>query len=368
MKIANLNKTVSKLNKEERVYIASYIGGIAATDEEKCESFYKIKNAIKNNRNGILTHIDMEDFSIAYPDSMMFFKDYFDSYKELCNEEELKNLKYERRYGLLFFAPLIFRNNDLDSLRDYALTFDVAGNELAIIKKQYDNLKFEYTKYDSSDVRSMSNLVKRIEDAVLVDEKTKYDVCDEYGIDNSRLKQCLILSEHTSELNEILLENSFGYYDKLSDLYEIIASCVKNGIQYNGEEIKFSLLDYYYLTMQEPQKFIDLFKNSDIANSDRSVIVTLSNFVRLNKNLGLIVNSEMIANDFKLRFVIDGNETVIDQEVSDQIMDVFGKYNIPKREMMVHIAARRYAAGLPILPLDELRKENSNAFVYKKEV
>ena len=368
MKISEFNKTVSKLTKDERIYLASYIGGIGASDEERLASFEKIKNAVKNNKEGIPTHVDVEDFSIAYPDSMLFFKDYFEFYSKLCTEkEQLDNFCYEQKFALLVFAPLIFRNNDLDSLSEYATTFGVAGKDLALAKKQFGSLKFEYSMYDSSEVYSMNDLVSKVENDILFNGKNKYNICDDYGIDNTRLKQCIVLSEFTSKLNEILLENSFGYYDKLTDLFEIIPTCLRDGINYGDHCIKFGMLDFCYLTKEEPQQFIEYYKTTDEGRKDKEIMALLSNFARNNKYFGMIVNSDMIANDLKLRFIIDGKETIIDKEISDYIISIFEEYHIPKREHLVQMAARRYAAGQPILPLEELRKENGKVLTFKKD-
>lgn len=367
MKFVDLNKTVSKLTKDERIYVGSYIGGIAASDEEKLASFEKIKNAVKSNKEGVFTRVDVEDFSIAYPDSMMFFNDYYSSILELCSEEEKQNIIYEKRFTLLIFAPIIFRDNDLDKLKDYAVSFSVTGGELAVAKKQFESLKFEYSTYDSSDVYSMSSLVSKIENDILFDEKTKYDIYDDYGIDNSRLKQCIVLSEYKDKLNEMLLENSFGYYDKLSELFEIIPTCLREGINFNDQNIKFNMLDFAYLTKEEPQQFIDYYKLTEEAHGDKQMMALLSNFARNNKYLGMNVNSKMIAQDFKLRFIINDVETVIDQDKADYIIGIFEQYNIPKKEYLVQMAARRYAAGLPILPLEELRKEKGKVLSYIKD-
>ena len=92
-----------------------------------------------------------------------------------------------------------------------------------------------------------------------------------------------ILSEYKDKLNEMLLENSFGYYDKLSELFEIIPTCLREGINFNDQNIKFNMLDFAYLTKEEPQQFIDYYKLTDEAHGDKQMMALLSNFARNNK-------------------------------------------------------------------------------------
>ena len=41
-------------------------------------------------------------------------------------------------------------------------------------------------------------------------------------------------------------------------------------------------------------------------------------------------------------------------------MNEFEEHNIPKRDYLVQLAARRCAVGLPIFPIEEIRKEKSS--------
>ena len=299
----------------------------------------------------------MEDFAISYPESMNYFADYYASYNALCNEEESELSFIERKYGLLVFAPMIIIEDDKEATLANGEKFDASGSDLSSLRKQYKNLVNKVQKYNSSDVLSLITLVNHIEDDILLENKNKYQIFRDYGITSERFDQCVLLSQYKDKLEEILLENSFGYYDKLTELCELIPYFLKNGIQYGDENIRFTLLDYYYLTGEKVPEFIDKFKRTHIAKNEQEVMKKLNVLKNNEFSLGNVyVDSETMANS-GIKVSIAGHEQVVDFNFAEKIMGLFKEFNIPVRDSLVQIAAVRCAKGQPILPIEDLRRE-----------
>lgn len=368
MKISEFRKTMSNLVDYEKKYLSTFVGGVSATKEEKENSLKIINEAINNNKNGVLTHVDVEEFAIAYPESMNLFEAYYTSYNALSNDKDKKLSNIERRYGLLIFAPMIIVENDKDATLENAKKFGANGSDLGFLRTQYKGLFGMIKECDSSNILSLFTLVKNIEDDILFENKTKYQIFNDYNIDSKRLEQCILLSQYKDKLKEILLENSFGYYDNLSELFEMVPHFLKNGIQYGDDNIKFTLLDWYYLTGEDVKKFIDEYKHIYIAKNEQDVMNELN---KLKNNMFYLGRSHETCESM-VNSGIKVNEQVVDLEFSKKLMSIFTEFNIPVRDALVQIATSRYSNGLPILPIEELRKdkvqckEKEKVLVYSK--
>lgn len=363
MKIVEINKYLSCLNRKEKEYLKQYIGGFSTSDDKKKEILSFIRTAINLTKNHEYTHVDVELFAKSYPESIYLFREYFDTHLNNCdNKVLLQNALFERKIGLLIFAPLIV--DDESNISKYLEILNTDLKEMKIVLDHYKEIyKVNDKKAKPEDKRK--KVAKSIEKSVFNFDISKDKYCKKYKISEEYYDECLKLSDRYDEIINIFKqkEEEVAY---LVELFKLIPEYLATGIEIDDDVINFTILDYYYLTEKSPRKFMNICRTNVNENEFHDDIKVLATFFSGNSDLGTSMDKERLVNNSS-RYIIGGRVETITEKMADDILSIFDECNIPKKAFLIEIAVKRYLKGQAILPLNELKKREKEKVLINKQ-
>ena len=375
------------LTEEEKQLFTSIIGGIDVSSEKKKESLNKIKNAIHFNRIGRPTDLDLECFAYGYPESINLFKEYFRSYEgawygstiALIKEFEghtvqgafslkKQQISIMKRITLLTFIPELI--NEDNSICDYMDLLGITPYELISTLRYYRSGFVDAPKNASElSVYCNDDMIRIIEDSVFNKRIRGKRFCKKYSVDDKVYTNCVNASVHCADIINEFQNIEDDEYDYMLELFEIISEYAVNGIEIDGVKVKFTLLDYCNFTDKSFREFISFCREIRNSPENKKKFQDICAFFGRAKSLYTedIVEKKSYL-DRKTKYIINGEETLIDEEAVDYIFKSFDEHSVPKYNILLNIASRRYAMKLPIFPfgLKSLKKDNPEKVLVKE--
>ena len=368
------------------------IGGIPVNKEEKEINLAIIKEAIIKNNNGIKTNIEREVFAKSYPESLNYVKEYYDSLLNVSaiNSTGWKNHRYtskekslrlwkrklenEKKITIMIYAPILVESDS--KLKEYVNTFGITLNDISNILNHYKliesetNLRIKNLKDDNTKYK----MAKIIANEVFNNNMRKEDICKKYKIGTKAFDSYINLLKEIDEkeYNKLIIklkDNDDNYYQFLSVLVEKLGNYINKGIEVREEKIPFTMLDYYCITKITPNKLLGYIKRVNFTSKEESINKSyLTHFLNKNKNVGPFVTTEKLINQ-GIVFIIKDKIIEIDENISDEVLELLSKEQIPLNHRIVYSAFQRYARGYPILPLkeNELKKEQQEESTKNKK-
>lgn len=358
------------------------IGGIPVNKEEKEINLAIIKEAINKNNNGIKTNIEREVFAKSYPESLNYVKEYYDSllnvsainstgwknHRYTSKEKSLRlwkrKLEHEKKLTVMIYAPILIETDT--KLKEYVNIFGITLKDISNILNHYKIIRSEIkiTIKDFQEDNSKYEMAQIIANEVFNNNMKKDDICKKYKIGPQTFDNYIKLLKETDEkeYNKIikkLKDNDDNYYQFLSILVEKIGNYINKGIEVEEEKIPFTMLDYYCITKIPPNKLLGYIKRVNFTSKEESINKSyLTHFLVKNKDVGPFVTTEKLINQ-GIVFIIKDKIIEIDEKISDEVLELLSKEQIPLNHRIVYSALQRYARGYPILPLKgyELKEE-----------
>ena len=135
---------------------------------------------------------------------------------------------------------------------------------------------------------------------------------------------------------------------------------IPNGVSINEEDkIKFTMLDYYTITPQNPKTILENLKLLNSTSKEDSIKrAKVKSYLQANSNQGPTVNKEYYQKN-KVKLITSNGEFDM-LEYFDQIHETFENYNIPSYSKLYQTALSRLSRNQPILPLktqEEVKEE-----------
>lgn len=364
MRISDIDSSLNRMAIEELKYLRKYIGKYREKDIDRKQALESIRKAVMINKSNEYLHIDVELFSYAYPESINYFKDYFDYYSRNCKTQMLKKTaKLERKIGLLMFVPLF--KLDPDYFNEYAEKLGSNTSEMLEIINFYDkNLANEKVdeKTKLAEKRKKFNSIKR---NVLKFDLAKVQICDKCGITEDEFNECISLFDKKGEVSYKLNENEKEYL-YLKELSSAFIDFLVEGKEVDGHNMDFTILDYYSLTDVSPSRFKLIFRENfsedDFIERDR----LMSTFFSRYYDLGCTLRKEYFVNT-KIRYPDKDDFSIVSEEVADYIYNIFDEGDVPKKRTLLEVAMRRYYHNQPILPFIDFKNEKKDKVFVKKQ-
>ncbi len=211
-------------------------------------------------------------------------------------------------------------------------------NQYLKIKEKIVSLKTEEQNFKEQGLRSILRLISN-------SDLSFEEFCELYQVNITTLKSMMkrgkaldypLFTQAKCKFEEKRAE-SVEIYSAIAQ--EVFNYCQK-GINYNNQIIKFTILDYYCLTLERPGMLWHKTSRSGYVKNNWE-------FPFLNESY----ESPTVALDvFKsYQRTVDG--IVINQDMIDEVYEFLAQNEIPVTFKSLDIALTRYVRGIPILPL-----------------
>lgn len=367
----------------------SLIGGVSVTEEEKEKNLNAIKEAIiKNNQGEEPTKISNEIFAKSYPESLELVKEYYDSlyYTKVAhitvwdgqkyinkNKEAASyrtSIKRDMLDTLVIFAPELIGKEIIEIKRK----FNISTNEVAALLNNYKKIMEHVKKIkDLGEKQEKYHVAKTFYEEIVINGMTKQEFCNQYKISINSLDKHVELLKGIDEriyqeVKDTLGGNSTKRYYGLKELILEMGKYCKNKIQVDTPtgviEMPFTMLDYYSMTNSSPDKLIDFINNPrnfnlNINTNDEIMYKNcIRKFLYANKNIGGFASKEFILKNH-MAIGTSNNMVEMNEEICDELFDLFERERIPKYKKLIEKAFYRYALGKPILPLRLIETEKN---------
>lgn len=360
------------------------IGGITVTSKEKEKNLNKIQEAItKNNQGDETVKISNETFAKSYPESLELVKEYYDSlyHAQVSQLEGWDGVIYIDRQKKATYYQTCIKREMLETLIIFAP--ELIDKEIIEIKNKFNISTIEvssiFNKYkkiiehvttikELGETQEKYHIAKTIYEEIVINGMTKKEFCQEYKISIPSMNKHIELLKEIDErlyqeVKNILEKNSEKRFFILKELILKIGAYCKDKIKVNTqkgvEEIPFTMIDYYSMTNYSPETILDFINKStnftsSIKTKEEEIYINRAKiFLRDNKNIGGIASKEYILKKH-MAAGTSNNIVQMNEEICDEIFDLFEKEGIPKNKVLIEKAFYRYALGKPILPIKEL--------------
>ena len=365
--------------------LESLIGGIVVTPKEKEENLKKIKEAIiENNQGNNPTRISNEIFAESYPESLELVKEYYDSlynaevshivgwdgyrYRDRNQQEKYYrySIKNKMIKTLVIFAPELINKE----IREIKNKFGISTNDVSSFLNNYKRIiKNIKDNKDLDKEQEEYHIARIIYKEIVINGMKKQEFCKEYQISPQSVDHHIELLKEIdetlyNELKFVLEKNVTKRYYSLKELILKIGNYCKDKITINTEigelKIPFTMLDYYSITNYLPEVLLDFIitpKNFNSNNREETIAKNCAKkFLLTYKDIGPCVSKEDILKNHMA--VGKSNKLVeMNEEICDEIFNLFEKEGIPKHKLLIEKAFYRYALEQPIFPLIETEKK-----------
>ena len=179
------------------------------------------------------------------------------------------------------------------------------------------------------------NVLNKLETKIAVEE---FKIKEEVKINES--------NNNTSKVKSMRKKNNFLYR-----VAAVLIGIIFVGNVYTYAAYKENLFSFIVSRIGIIDNYSE--KGEDVNLKEQSLgnDLTLQSYAIDNNNLVVTYNLKLEEKqEYFIELLADESSLIIDGE----------EYHIPKRDYLVQLAARRYAAGLPMFPIMENRKEKSN--------
>lgn len=218
------------------------------------------------------------------------------------------------------------------------------------------------TKEEYKEKRSLYTTIRR---NVMENEFSKIQICKKNNITEDELAECLLLFDSNGVVSNKLNENNIRY-EYLQMLCEDIPKYLASGIDVDGENYEFSVLDYCYLTDLSPKKFKAIFMENITPETTKSCKVDMAKFLYKISDLGCILTRETLISQ-RWAGSTDDIQYLVDEEAVNYIYKLFEENNIDPRPVLLDKAFVRYYKSEPIFPLEEIQYLEKNPVFIKKK-
>lgn len=392
MKMTMEETRVLKLTRDviNRQWFHGCIGGLKVSKSEKEMAILRIKNAMNS---GEFNRITIGDFAKSYPDSLSIVREFF--------SKIIVNYPLQEHY-----LPSEYRHAGFTNESQYKRA--LAEEKRAILEAKsillviYGNILSQYTaeakvnkilKYLDIDLTtfgriinlynvSISNGINAVRDLdinysddiaeiiitdFLKSGGTKEEICSKYKI-GAALFQTFAdkyIERHPESQDTIkkqLIGNSNKRYNYMNNLIIKIADYINQGIIIDSVKLPFTMLDYISLTDMNIDTLIEKIKNLKDFDSKEELYASRAvlKFYEKNRNLGRFVNNTETILQQKNVFIIGNTRFEPTEKDIEEIFSLFDEHRIPKTNSLIHIALYRKAKGVPILPLINNEKEETD--------
>lgn len=362
----------------------SLIGGVDVSPEEKAACLELIKQAIiKNNQGNSPMRLSHKVFASSYPDSLSFVKEYYDSLyiAEVVNIKGWDGEKYVNRNQqkvtyrniikrkmletLIIFAPELI-NKEPSEISEM---FAISANEVSSLLNNYRKVFNQVPRIkDLGQEDEKYRLARTIYEEIVINGMRKQEFCQKYKMSAETVDNHIELLKEIDEslyngLQITLGQNSSKRFQELKALTLKIADYSKNKIAVTTStgtfEMPFTMLDYYSLTNYSPKtliEFVNDAKNFDSSNKEEMVKRAVARqMLHAQRTVMPQVSKEQILK-YHMAVGKEGNMVQMNEEICDEIFDLFEREGIPKTKVLIERAFYRYAFGQPILPIKVLEE------------
>lgn len=360
------------------------IGGIIVTPKEKEKNLNKIQEAIiKNNQGKETIKISNETFAKSYPESLELVKEYYDSLYH-AQVSQLRGwdgviyidrqkkatfyqtcIKREMLETLIIFVPELI-DKEIIEIKN---KFNISANEVSSVFNKYKKIIEHVTTIkELGEKQEKYHIAKTIYEEIVINGMTKTKFSQEYKISISSMNKHIELLKEIDErlyqeVKNTIEKNNEKRFLVLKELILKIGAYYKDKIKVNTQkgvvEMPFTILDYYSMTNYSPDTMLNFINKSiefisSIKTKEEEIYKNRAKiFLRDHKNIGGIASKEYILKKHMAAGTRD-NIVQMNEEICDEIFDLFEKEKIPKNKALIEQAFYRYALGKPILPLKQL--------------
>ena len=266
----------------------------------------RLDSIVKSNNVELLSSVNDKLFAKGYPESLFYVSDYYNmlSKNSLNNKHCIFKLKNDRMVTSLIYAPL-FLDNNFDDQEVVSLLGVESGAWIEILQ--------EY-----------KSIIENKNITALIDQK----------------------------INAVCVE-----------LYDRISNYISSNIKCGDVTVKFSMLDYFSSTNIDPEMFRLFLKRAkrntlNNPNSKNRLISMMTGAM----DYSYVITSASELAQYNFKYSYKGNTVVLDEEFSQELLDLFNAYNVKPYKNLLFEAAIRYGKGIPVFPLAEssnLESENN---------
>ena len=140
-----------------------------------------------------------------------------------------------------------------------------------------------------------------------------------------------------------------------------IGKLIVDGIEFEGQKISFTMLDYYSITTDNIEDVLKIARKKRIRINNLENLYYIK-FVKFAKYYGFLVRlvndpNEVLAQ--KYSFIVDDEKYIPSREDIEEVFELFDANCIPKYNKLIYTALHRKALGVPVLPLLSQEKVKS---------